>query len=117
MHTTTSRVVILAAAFVVLFTVAQPFLPAPAAETAHALDPSASLNKADDPRVLYLFSQVEMALGDVESAVRLADRASKAERNRTQETPQPAKGTTPCNSQSHNLRASIPPIPLGLSLL
>ena len=118
MHPITTRALILISAFAVVFTMAQPFLPAPALETAQAAGLSASpINQVDDPRVLYLFSQVEMALGDVDSAVRLADRAAKVERNGNQETPRPAKGTSPCNSQSRNLQARSAPIPPELGQL
>ncbi|HXE91259.1 MAG TPA: hypothetical protein VNK82_09885 [Terriglobales bacterium] len=106
------RLVILVAAFAVIFTAAQPFLPVPASETAHAADFSAPpASQVDDPRVLYLFSQMEMALGDIDSAVRLADRASRVERNLEREAPQPAEGIPPCNNQSRNLRAQARPLP------
>ena len=118
MNPITTRALILVSVFAVVFTAAQPFLPASAAETAHAADLNASpMNQVDDPRVLYLFSQMEMALGDVGSAVRLADRAAKAERNRNQDSPRPAKGTSPCNSQSRNLQARSVPIPPELGQL
>ena len=50
--------------------------------------PSSSAWSVNDPHLLFVFSQMEMALGDVNSAVELADRAASMGRKETV-APQP----------------------------
>ncbi len=71
------------AGFVVVlasFHLATTAAPAPAAPVAATT--SSSSWAVNDPHLLFLFSQMEMAMGDVNSAVALADRAAALERAR-----------------------------------
>jgi len=76
-----TRTLGLIAGFVVALASFQPATPAaPAAEATAAAATSSSPWAVNDPHLLFLFSQMEMAMGDVNSAVALADRAAELER-------------------------------------
>ena len=79
--------------FVVALASFQPATPAGTATVAApAVSNSVSHSNAwsvNDPHLLFLFSQMQMAMGDVNSAVELADRAASLERSKKEATPQP----------------------------
>ena len=86
-----TRALGLVAGFVVAllrFQTATPAAPAPEAPAAAAS--SRSPWAVNDPHLLFLFSQMEMAMGDVNSAVALADRAASLERAKKEAPAQPA---------------------------
>ncbi len=55
---------------------------APMAAPAASSQASSSAWSVNDPHLLFVFSQMEMALGDVNSAVELADRAASMRRDK-----------------------------------
>ncbi|MGH9555055.1 MAG: hypothetical protein ACRD2Y_04450 [Terriglobales bacterium] len=72
------------------------FQPVTSVETASVAVPAASTQASgnawsvNDPHLLFVFSQMEMAMGDVNSAVELADRAASLGRVRKETAaPQP----------------------------
>ena len=76
-----TRALGLIAGFVVALASFQPITPAaPAAESTPVPTASNSRWAVNDPHLLFLFSQMEMAMGDVNSAVALADRAAALDR-------------------------------------
>jgi hypothetical protein len=72
----------------------QPAAPAgTAAAPAASTTASSSAWTVNDPHLLFVFSQMEMALGDVNSAVELADRAAALGRGRKEAAPQQPRAT------------------------
>lgn len=88
-----TRTLRLVAGFVVALATLQPASSAgPASMASPAAPPPASSSawSVNDPHLLFLFSQMEMALGDVNSAVELADRAAALGRGKKEAAaPQP----------------------------
>ena len=69
---------------------------APGAESTAAPAASSSPWAVNDPHLLFLFSQMEMAMGDVNSAVALADRAASLDRAKKATPAQPASIDEDC---------------------
>lgn len=86
-----TRVLGLIAGLVVALASFQPATPmAPTAESTPASSASSGSWAVNDPHLLFLFSQMEMAMGDVNSAVALADRAASLDRAKKAAPAQPA---------------------------
>ncbi len=88
-----TRAFALIAGFVVALASFQPVTPAATAGVGTTSNSSWTVN---DPHLLFLFSQMEMAMGDVNSAVVLADRAASLERSRKEVQAQPAPVDEDC---------------------
>ncbi|MGH9579439.1 MAG: hypothetical protein ACRD2R_00470 [Terriglobales bacterium] len=61
-----------------------------------AAQPADGAGALSDPHLLYVLSQMEMALGDVDSALQLAERAAKLEATAKQPAAKPEG--SPCSS-------------------
>ncbi len=92
-----TRALGLIAGLVVALASFQPATPwASAPESAPASTAASGPWAVNDPRLLFLFSQMEMAMGDVNSAVALADRAAALERAKKATPAQPASIDEDC---------------------